>query len=94
MHARCKSCLYCKPIRYVSLGDSPPEKKWKRPLLLVAGLALTASTVLAIQFAWDRSGAAFFAAISSVVMLLGLFGIAVSFQGCDACVARYLGRPL
>jgi hypothetical protein len=94
MHSRCKSCLYCNLIRYVSLGDPPPTKKWKRPLLLAAGLALTTSTVLAIQFAWDRSGAAFFAAISALVMLLGLFGVAVSFHGCDACVARYLGRTL
>jgi hypothetical protein len=92
MHSRCKSCFYCHVIRYVSLGDPPPTRRWKRPLLLGAGLALTASTVLALQFAWDRSGAAFFAAISSIVMLLGLFGIAVSFHGCDVCVARYLGR--
>jgi hypothetical protein len=94
MHSRCKSCLYCNLIRTISIGDPPPTRKWKRPLVLVAGTALTASTVLAIQFAWDRSGAAFFAAISSIVLLLGLFGIAVSFQGCDACVARYLGRTL
>jgi len=94
MHSRCKSCTYCTVIRYVSLGDPPPTRKWKRPLVMGAGLALTASTVLAIQFAWDRSGAAFFAAISSLVMLLGVFGIAVSFQGCDTCVARYLGRTL
>jgi hypothetical protein len=95
MHKRCKpSCLYCKPIQLVSLGDPPPAKKWKRPLLLVAGLALTVCTVMAMQFAWDRSGAAFFAAISTIVMLIGLFGIAVSFRGCDTCVARYLGRTL
>jgi len=94
MHSRCKSCLYCKLIQVVSLGDPPPTKKWQRPLLLLAGLALTVSTVMALKFAWERSGAAFFAAISSIVMLLGLFGIAVSFHGCDTCVARYLGRSV
>lgn len=93
-HKHGPSCLYCHVIKYVSLGDPPPTKKWKRPLLLVAGLALTVCTVMALQFAWERSGAAFFAAISSIVMLLGLFGIAVSFRGCDICVARYLGRTL
>lgn len=94
MHTRCKSCLYCNLIRFVSLGDPPPTRKWQRPLLLGAGVVLTVCTVMAVKFAWDRSGAAFFAAISSLVMLLGLFGIAVSFAGCDTCVARYLGRAL
>jgi len=94
MHTRCKSCLYCKVIQYVSLGNPPPTKTWKRPLLLIAGLVLTTCTVMAMRFAWERSGAAFFAAISSIVMLLGLFGIAIAFRGCDACVARYLGRSL
>jgi hypothetical protein len=94
MHARCKSCFYCNLIQYVSLGDPPPTKKWQRPLLLVAGLALTVCTVMALKFAWERSGAAFFAAISALVMLLGLLGVAVSFRGCDTCVARYLGRTL
>jgi hypothetical protein len=94
MHKHGPACLYCNVIKYVSLGDPPPTKKWKRPLLLIAGLALTVCTVMALKFAWERSGAAFFAAISSIVMLLGLFGIAVSFRGCDTCVARYLGRTL
>jgi hypothetical protein len=94
MHTRCKSCLYCKVVQYVSIGDPPPTKKWKRPLLLFAGLVLTACTVMAMRFAWERSGAAFFAATSSIVMLIGLFGIAISFRGCDTCVARYLGRSL
>lgn len=94
MHSRCKSCLYCNVIQYVSVGNPPPTKKWQRPLLLIAGLALTVCTVMAMKFAWERSGAAFFAATSSIVMLLGLFGVAISFRGCDNCVARYLGHPI
>jgi hypothetical protein len=94
MHSRCKSCLYCKVITYVSVGDPPPTKRWQRPLLLGAGLVLTVCTVMAMRFAWERSGAAFFAATSSIVMLLGLFGIAISFRACDTCVARYLGHPI
>jgi hypothetical protein len=94
MQPRCKSCTYCNLIQYVSLGDAPPSKAWQRPLLLIAGLALTVCTVMAVKFAWERAGAAFFAAISSLVMLLGLFGVAISFSGCDTCVARYLGRSL
>jgi hypothetical protein len=94
MKSHCKACLYCHVIQYVSLGDPPPIKRWKRPLLLVAGVALTVCTVLALRFAWERAGATFFAAITSVVMLIGLLGVAISFRGCDACVARYLGRTI
>lgn len=94
MKSHCKSCLYCHVTRYVSIGDPPPVKTWKRPLLLVAGLALTICTVLALQFAWERAGATFFAAITLVVMLIGLMGVAISFRGCDACVARFLGRTI
>ena len=94
MHSRCKSCLYCGLVQYVSIGDPPPIKRWKRPLLLVAGTALTVCTVLALRFAWERSGATFFAAITSLVMIIGLLGVVISFRGCDACVARFLGKTI
>src|SRR5690606_32282837 len=61
------SCLYCKAVQYVSIGDPPPIKSWKRPLLFVAGVALTTCTVMAIRFAWERTGAEFFAGISALV---------------------------
>ncbi len=87
-------CLYCRPVKYVSIGEPPPIKSWKRPLLLVAGVVLTACTVMALQFAWERAGATFFAAVSALVMLIALLGVAISFRGCDACVARFLGKTL
>jgi hypothetical protein len=37
-HSQCKSCLYCKVVQFVSIGDPPPIKSWKRPVLLVAGV--------------------------------------------------------
>ena len=46
MHSRCKSCLYCGLVNYMTAGDPPPVTKWKRPVLLVAGIALTVCTVL------------------------------------------------
>jgi hypothetical protein len=94
MHSRCKSCLYCSLVQYVSIGDPPPVQTWKRPVLLVAGIALTICTVLALQFAWDRAGAVFFAAVSVLLMIIALLGVAISFRGCDICVARFLGRTL
>jgi hypothetical protein len=88
------NCLYCKAVQLVSIGEPPPIKSWKRPLLLVAGIVLTASTVMALQFAWERAGATFFAAVSALVMIIALLGVAISFRGCDACVARFLGKTL
>jgi hypothetical protein len=87
-------CLYCKLVQFVSIGEPPPIKSWKRPLLLLAGIVLTASTVLALRFAWERAGATFFAAVSALLMLIALLGVAISFRGCDACVARFLGKTI
>ena len=89
-----KNCLYCHVVQLVSIGEPPPVKSWKRPLLLVAGVALTICTVMALQFAWERAGASFFAAMTVLIMLLSLLGVAISFRGCDLCVARFLGKTL
>ena len=88
------SCLYCKFVQFFSIGEPPPIRSWKRPLLMIAGVVLTASTVMAMRFAWERAGATFFAAVTALVMLIALLGVAISFRGCDACVARYLGKTL
>jgi hypothetical protein len=93
-HQHKGGCLYCKVVQLVSIGPPPPIKTWKRPLLLVAGIGLTICTVMAMHFAWERAGATFFAAITTLVMMMGLLGVAISFRGCDACVARFLGRTL
>jgi nicotinamide riboside transporter PnuC len=81
-------------VQMVSIGDPPPVKTWKRPLLLVAGIGLTVCTVMAMHFAWERAGATFFAAVTAVVMIIGLLGVVISFRGCDSCVARFLGKTI
>ena len=88
------SCLYCKFVQFFSIGEPPPIRSWKRPLLMVAGVVLTACTVMAMRFAWERAGATFFAAVTALVMLIALVGVAISFRGCDHCVARFLGKTL
>ena len=93
-HKNAIACLYCKLVQSVSIGEPPPIKTWKRPLLLIAGIVLTASTVMALNFAWERAGATFFAAVSCLLMLIALLGVAISFRGCDSCVARFLGKTL
>jgi hypothetical protein len=94
MHSRCKSCLYCGLVQYISLGEPPPVKQWKRPLLMFAGITLTACTVMALRFSWERADATMFAAVSVIVMILGLLGVVISFRGCDGCVARFLGKTI
>jgi hypothetical protein len=94
MHSRCKNCLYCNLVQYVSLGEPPPVHGWKRPVLAVAGVALTVCTVLALRFAWERTDAMFFAEVSVILMIIALLGVAISLRGCDHCVARYLGKTL
>jgi hypothetical protein len=94
MFSRCKSCLYCRAVQLVSLGDPPPVHRWKRPVLLVAGLALTVCTVLGLRFAWERPDGVFFATVSCILMMIALFGVVISFRGCDLCVARFLGKTL
>ena len=89
-----RGCLYCKLVQLVSIGEPPPVKTWKRPLLLVAGIALTVCMVMALNFAWDRPRASFFAAVSCLLMMMALLGVAISFRGCDLCVARFLGKTL
>ena len=86
--------MYCGLVNYVSLGDPPPITKWKRPVLLVAGTALTVCTVLALRFVWERPDGTFFAAVSSLLMIMALLGVVISLRGCDVCVARYLGKTL
>lgn len=93
-HSAKHNCLYCKVVQFFSLGEPPPVASWKRPLLLLAGIVLTACTVMALHFAWERAGATFFAAVSALIMIIALLGVAISFRGCDTCVARFLGRTL
>jgi hypothetical protein len=94
MHSRCKSCLYCGLVQYMSLGDPPAVKGWKRPVLAVAGVALTICTVMALRFAWERADGVFFATVSVILMMIALLAVVISLGGCDHCVARYLGRTL
>lgn len=94
MKSRCKNCLYCGLVQYVSLGDPPPVKGWKRPVLLVAGISLTVCSVMALRFAWERPDATFFATVTVILNLLAVLGVAISLGGCDHCVSRFLGKTL
>jgi hypothetical protein len=94
MHTRCKNCFYCGLVNYMTAGDPPPITKWKRPVLLVAGTALTICTVMALRFSWERTDGMFFASVSALLNIIALLGIAIAIRGCDACVARYLGKTL
>jgi hypothetical protein len=92
MHPRCKTCLYCKVVEAVCFWEPPPKKSWKRPALFVTSAALSAGTVLAIKLMLARGDLQFLTALSFLFMAFTLTGVAISFRGCDACVARFLGR--
>lgn len=92
MHPRCKTCLYCNVVEAVCFWEPPAQKGWKRPALFITSAALTAVTVLAIHFMVERGDLQFLTALSFLFMAFTLTGVAISFRGCDACVARYLGR--
>lgn len=78
----------------MTVGDPPPITKWKRPVLLVAGVALTVCTVLALRFAWERPDGMFFASVSALLNIIALLGVVIAVRGCDVCVARFLGKTL
>jgi len=94
MHKRCKSCLHCGLVNYMTAGDPPPVHKWKRPVLLVAGTALTVCTVLGLRFVWERPDGMFFASVSAILNIIALLGVAIAIRGCDLCVSRFLGKTL
>ena len=94
MHKRCKSCFYCGLVNYMTAGDPPPTHKWKRPVLFVAGMALTVCTVLGLRFVWERPDGMFFASVSALLNIIALLGVAIAVRGCDICVSRYLGKTL
>jgi hypothetical protein len=94
MHSRCKSCLYCRVVEIVCFWDPPPKKGWKRPALFLSAAALTGLAVLAARFTLERGDLQFISALSCLFMVFTLTGVAISFRGCDACVARFLGKGL
>lgn len=92
MHSRCKSCLYCRVVETLCYWEPPPAKSWKRPALFLASAGLTALSVFAILLTMDRGDVQFLGALSAIFMVFTLMGVAISFRGCDACVARMLGK--
>lgn len=92
MHSRCKACLYCKVVETVCFWEPPPQKSWKRPALFLTSAAFTAATVLITKYMLARGDLQFLTALSFIFMAFTLTGVAISFRGCDACVARFLGR--
>jgi len=77
------NCLYCKAVQFVSIGEPPPIKTWKRPLLLVAGVAMTVCTVMAMRFAWER--------LKLVVEPTGALAAAAALEGTTPIQGRRVG---
>ena len=46
------------------------------------------------EAAWKRTFDQFLSTLSALFLGFTLLGVAISFRGCDACVARFLGKSL
>ncbi len=84
-------CSYCKTVNAVCFWGPMPEKRWKRPTLLVLALLSTVAFAAILALVWRQQGGAVFAALATVLVGLSLLGVAVALRGCEACVARLLG---
>jgi len=86
---RTSHCALCRIVAKVCFWGPRPERTWKRPILFVASLLITA--LGAVVFAPNLPNHLGLYALFGFVFLMGIFGIVVSIWGCNACVARVFG---
>jgi hypothetical protein len=67
-----------------------PEKKWKRPVLLVLSLVGAIGFGALLWLAWTKATLGF-GLLAIALTAVFLLGVAVSLNGCNACVARLFG---
>lgn len=83
-------CNLCPIVNKVCFWGPRAEKEWKRPGLFVASVLVTALGSLVFVPNVLDSVAAY--VLYSFILIMGIFGIVVSFFGCNACVARAFGE--
>lgn len=86
-------CPTCKVINLICFWGDQPEKKWKRPTLLLLSIVLLLSGSyfsLVSEHPSSQNPLIFF--LASILAIFCLLGVFVSLVGCDRCVARILGN--
>lgn len=84
-------CGCCKTVNAICFWGPMPEKRWKRPTLLVLALLGAGGYSAILALAWQRPSGVMFVVLAAVLVVLSLVGVAVALRGCDACVARLFG---
>jgi len=80
-------CPFCRVVNTVCYWGPRPVKSWKRPLVFVASVPITAG---GLAFAWvmfEKQSVAG-VAIGLFLAAVGALSFGVAIWGCDQCVAR------
>ena len=87
-------CRYCSVVNAVCFWGPMPEKRWKRPGLLVVSLLLGGGFSIALALTWSNGIHPLVAALVVALVSACLLGVLVALKGCDACVARLFGNAI
>jgi hypothetical protein len=85
-------CQFCSIVAKVAWWGPLRVAPWKRPVLLICSLLLgflCAGVLWNRWVVWGRVDIVL--ALWGLMMLLCILGVAVSWRGCDSCVARLTG---
>jgi hypothetical protein len=88
-------CQYYSVVAKVAWWGPRRVARWKRPVLLICSLLggfLCVGVLWMFRDRWVVWGRAdIVLALWGLMMLLCILGVAVSWRGCDSCVARLTG---
>lgn len=87
------SCKLCPIVDRVCFwGALGPVKRWKRPVLLACSVAILGLGIFYCVLLLTRPHNAANIALGILTLAIGMFGLIVSWLGCDECVAKAFGR--
>jgi hypothetical protein len=89
LHPSC--CPYGGIVNTLCFWGAMREATWKRPLLLVCSIGLQVVFVTLFWIHRHDKGIAVLSIGTGFFIAVGLLGIMVAINGCDACVARMAG---
>ncbi len=84
-------CAYCKTVNIMCFWGPMPEKRWKRPILLLLSLLGAAGFGSLLWLAWSKATSLLFVVPAALLVAMSVLGILVALNGCNACVARLFG---
>ncbi len=86
-------CPTCKAVNFICFWGDMPQKKWKRPILLILCLVgLIGGSFLFYVSEHPSAKEPFTILLALALAALLALGLLASFIGCDRCVARLFGK--